>query len=180
MKSIDIEKLKYPIGKFSRPDDITADQINNWIDILSHFPNELANLVKTLNAEELNWRYRPDGWSIRQVVHHCADSHINSHMRFKLALTEDNPTIKPYLEGKWAELPDTSSNIEWSLELISGLHKRWVFLLRNLTDKDLKKTFYHPEHKKSIALDETIALYAWHCKHHLEHVNQAIRYRGNF
>ena len=133
-------------------------------------------MVKDLNDEKLKNKYRPDGWTIKQVVHHCADSHINSFVRFKLALTEDVPAIKPYFEDRWAELSDSLSNdISDSIQILNSLHNKWVLLLRSLTVEQLHREFFHPETNKKISLKENIGLYAWHCNHHLAHIQLAIK-----
>lgn len=166
-----IEELKYPIGKFDRPVEIRKDLINNWISDIAVFPQKLRISASGLTDDQLDTQYRPQGWTIRQVVHHCADSHMNSFIRFKLALTEDNPTIKPYYEDRWAELPDCKNyEIESSLQLLEGLHKRWSKLLRNISDKDFERTFIHPENNKQTSIAENIGIYAWHCNHHMAHI----------
>lgn len=176
-----MKDLKYPIGKFIKPERINDHTIRQWIGDIEQFPKSLATLVAPLSTEQLNWRYRPEGWMIKQVVHHCADSHINSLIRFKLALTEDAPTIRPYFEDRWAELVDSlDDDLNDSLLLIKGLHSKWVTLLNSLSEQDLDKTFIHPEHGKSFTLRENIGIYAWHCNHHLGHVRQALAYRGEF
>ena len=181
MKPQNLEKLKYPIGKFEWPESYSKNQIKDWMSEIETFPVRLVKVVYYLSEKELNWKYRPNGWTIKQVVHHCADSHMNSFSRFKLSLTEDTPTIKPYFEDKWAELPDTTeSNISESMKILEGLHSRWTTLLKSLKSDDLTKEFIHPEHGKHISLAQNIALYAWHCNHHLSHINQAIRNRGNY
>ena len=163
--------MKYPIGPFTAPNEITSEMIQKWIEEIETFPQLLRDAIQNLTEKQLDTPYREGGWTVRQVVHHCADSHMNSFIRFKLALTEDNPTIKGYDEAKWAALPDGSQlAIEPSLKLLEGLHQRWVALLKSLGPEDFKKTFFHPEKQKSIPLDKTIALYAWHGKHHLGHV----------
>lgn len=180
-KTVDIEKLKYPIGKFEKPEEITSDQIENWISEISVFPSRMVEVVKDLSDVRLDWNYRPEGWTIRQVIHHCADSHMNAFIRFKLCLTEDTPTIKPYLQDKWAELPDGSgSTITDSLKILEGLHSRWTLLLKLLNTDDLKREFQHPEYNKKISVAENISLYAWHCNHHLAHIKQALHYKGEF
>ncbi|XOV94438.1 MAG: YfiT family bacillithiol transferase [Bacteroidota bacterium] len=176
----DLNSLKYPAGRFSWPKQISQSDITEWIQEIEAFPALLKEEVQGLTESELNWRYRPDGWNIRQVVHHVADSHFNSLVRFKLALTEDTPTIKPYEEAKWAELADSQGPIESSLAILNGLHERWAILLKSLTEKDLKATYFHPEQNATRALDETIALYAWHCRHHLAHVKQAKDSEGKY
>ena len=169
-----LEQLQYPIGTFNPPTVLTKDLLNQWIAEISSFPERLSNEVKTLTDEQLDTAYRPDGWTIRQVVHHCADSHMNSLTRFKLALTEDQPTIKPYYEEQWAELVDSKSMaIAPSLKMLDGIHERWVVLLKNLTDEQYARIFIHPEHGKAFRVDETIGIYAWHCKHHLAHITEA-------
>ena len=169
-----IEQLKYPIGKFIQPSVITAVEINNWIDIIREFPSRLRKEVESLNVEDLQKTYRPNGWTIAQVVHHLADSHINSFIRFKLALTEEKPTIKPYYENLWAELPDSKDYpIADSLKLLEGLHGRWVYLLRNLSIEEWDKEFIHPESGKTISLKTNLGIYAWHCEHHLAHIVNA-------
>ncbi|MFT6868469.1 MAG: hypothetical protein ACJA08_003323 [Cyclobacteriaceae bacterium] len=175
-----MEELKYPIGKLNYPGQISRSDIQSWIKDIADFPTLLKAEVADLTSHQLEWKYRPDGWCIRQVVHHCADSHINSQMRFKLALTEDKPTIKPYEEALWALLPDMNSPIEWSVELMVNLHKRWVRLLENLTDEDLTREYIHPEHGRTFNLGQTVALYSWHCRHHLAHVKQAKAAAGKY
>ncbi|MES2559478.1 MAG: putative metal-dependent hydrolase [Bacteroidota bacterium] len=167
---MNIETLKFPIGKYSKPATITPALLTEWIATLAALPSSLSNEVTNLTNEQLDTHYRPDGWTIRQVVHHLADSHMNAFIRFKLALTEETPTVKPYLEASWAELPDSSMPIESSLQIITGIHARWVNLLRTFSDEDLSRTFIHPEHGKIFRLDEIIGLYAWHSNHHLAHI----------
>ena len=179
--NLDIEKLKFPIGKCPKIDDVSTNDLETWIAIIESFPSKLKNLTSNLSVEELNWIYRPKGWSIKQVVHHCADSHINSLIRFKLALTEDVPTIKPYEEQLWAELSDGNSNdISSSIQIIEGVHARWVLLLKSLGGKELKRQFFHPANLKISSLEETIGVYAWHCNHHLAHIEQALLHKGQF
>ncbi|MFM7711142.1 MAG: YfiT family bacillithiol transferase [Ferruginibacter sp.] len=176
---MDIEKLKYPIGPFDKPTIITKDLLNKWIDDISTFPKRLLNEVVALTDKQLNTTYRPDGWTIRQVIHHCADSHMNSLVRFKLTLTEDQPTVKPYYEDRWAELLDAKDMpIASSLSMLAGIHERWTVLLNSLTDEQLKRTFIHPEHDNPFALDEYISLYAWHGNHHLAHITETKKRHG--
>ena len=166
--------LKYPLGKFEKPDLITPDLLSEWITTIAAFPEDLANEVGNLSDQELNTSYRDEGWTIRQVVHHCADSHINAYCRFKLAITEDNPVIKPYYEDRWAELPDSKDfPIHASLSILHGLHARWSALIESLDEKALARTFIHPQHGQTFTLAEVVGMYAWHCRHHLAHVTQA-------
>ncbi|MDG5493112.1 YfiT family bacillithiol transferase [Psychroserpens sp. SPM9] len=181
MDTKEIEKLKYPIGTFQNPKHISSEHINTWIAAIEQFPNAVESITKDLNPEQLQWQYRPDGWTIKQVVHHCADSHMNSIIRFKLALTEDAPTIKPYEENLWANLIDgNDDNLENSLCLLKGLHAKLGKLLRNISKTELSREFIHPEHGKRFRLDETIGTYAWHSNHHLAHIKQALKYKGKF
>lgn len=171
---IDIEQLKYPIGQFQRPEIITTEQIDEWTKIIENFPSKLNEEIKNLTEIELQKQYRPNGWTITQVVNHCADSHMNSFIRFKLALTEETPIIKPYFESLWAELPDSKDYpINDSLKLLEGLHARWINLLKTLTETDLKRAFIHPETQERISLKTNIGIYAWHCEHHLAHIKNA-------
>lgn len=166
-----LEQLRFPIGKFEAPQVLTQELLEHYIKDIETFPARLKQAVHGLNDEQLNTPYRPDGWTIRQVVNHCSDSHMNSIIRFKLALTEEEPTIKPYYEERWAELTDSKTMpIEPALSLLEGLHQRWTVLLKSLTPEDLKKTFIHPEHGKRFRLDENIGVYAWHGNHHLAHI----------
>ena len=165
------EQLKYPIGKFVMPVELTADLLEQWISEMALFPERLRNEVRHLSEEQLDTPYRPEGWTIRQVVHHCADSHMNSLIRLKLALTEESPTIKPYMQARWAELPDSKTMpVEPSLKMIEGIHERWVAILRSLTEEQYKRVFIHPEHGREFRVDQNVAIYAWHCKHHLAHI----------
>lgn len=173
--------LKYPIGKYSVPESYSHQAIDSWIDTIAKFPIEIRKLTKDLSLTQLNWQYRPEGWTIKQVVHHCADSHMNSFIRFKWTLTEDSPVIKAYHEDRWAELPDSlDDDISSSLLFIQALHAKWVNLLKSLTPAELDRTFTHPETGKKITLKQNIGLYAWHCEHHLAHIRQAIKSEGIF
>lgn len=171
---MDMEKLKLPIGEFIKPDVITKEILAKWILEISSFPKRLTSEVLHLTDEQLDTQYRPDGWTIRQVIHHCADSHIHSLTRLKLALTEENPTIKPYYEERWAELTDSKFlDIKPSLKILEGIHERWSILLKSLTQEDLAKTYFHPDSNRNISIDEYIGLYAWHGNHHLAHITEA-------
>jgi hypothetical protein len=177
--SDDIEKLRFPIGKYTAPESYTNDILSNYINTISDFPEAIKKETAYLSDDQLDTPYRPGGWTIRQVVHHCADSHINSYTRFKLALTEDTPVIKPYQEDKWAELEDGRIlPVIHSLNILEGLHFRWVILLKSLSYEDLKKTFIHPEGNRKIELVENISIYAWHCNHHLAHITELKKRKG--
>ena len=170
---MNLEEMKYPIGQFKMPDLVTPEILGKYITDIKSFPKRLRAEVENLTDEQLDTPYRPDGWTIRQVVNHCADSHMNGLARLKLALTEDKPTIKPYLENRWAELADSKTmTIEPALLMLNGLHKRWTILLKTLTEDDLKRIYIHPEHGREFRLEESIGLYAWHCNHHLAHITE--------
>jgi DinB superfamily len=169
--NLTLEQLKFPIGKYEKTSVLTPQLLAQFISDIETFPSKLKKETESLNNEQLDTVYRSDGWTIRQVVNHCADSHMNSLVRFKLALTEDKPTIKPYFEDRWAELVDSKTMpIEPALKMLEGIHERWTVLLKSLTEVQLKRTFIHPEHEKEISINENIAIYAWHCNHHLAHI----------
>ena len=162
--------LRYPIGPFQWEGGVTADQRRHLIDQIEGTPARLRAAVEGLSAEQLDAPYRPGGWTVRQVVHHLPDSHINGYVRFKLALTEEEPTIKPYDEARWAELVDSrTAGLEISLALLESLHRRWVLLLRSLTPADFARTLRHPE-MGVMTLEKTLSLYAWHGRHHVAHI----------
>lgn len=176
---MDLEKLKYPIGRYQLEDIINKASIDKWIQEIELLPQKLSDAVKGLSTDQLQTPYRPDGWTVQQVIHHIADSHMNAYVRFKLALTEDKPMIKPYEEKLWAELPDSKLvDINVSLDLIKSLHKRWSTLLRHLSEEDLNKEFLHPNSGMK-NLKETVCNYAWHGNHHLEHIN-SLKQRMNW
>jgi hypothetical protein len=163
--------LRYPVGRFSFPAEVTPEQRRAFIDDIAEAPAKLRAALAGLTREQLDTPYRPGGWTVRQVAHHVPDSHMNAYIRFKLALTEDQPTIKPYLEAKWAELPDSRLvPVETSLALLDAVHERWLAIVRALEPADFARGFVHPEHKRVMTLDQTLALYSWHGKHHVAHV----------
>ena len=166
-----MEDLRYPIGRFRFSGQATAESRARSIAEIAAAPGHLRAAVSDLNPSQLDTRYREGGWSVRQVVHHVPDSHLNAYTRIKLALTEDEPTIKPYEEARWAELPDVwVTPVETSLTLLECLHRRWVLLLRAMTPADFARRFRHPEHDRLIALDEMLEMYAWHGQHHVAHI----------
>ena len=170
---MNLEQLKYPAGKLVKPESITKEIIDSAISEIENFPSLVKFEIQNLEEKDLQLRYRPEGWTITQVVHHCADSHINSYMRFKLALTENVPTIKPYEESLWAELPDNNLSPFVSLKLLDALHEKWVYIIKSLSEEDLNKEFIHPDQSEKISLKENISIYSWHCRHHLAHIRQA-------
>jgi len=165
-----MEDIRYPIGKFVFDREPTAEKRAAWIRDIAELPHRLRSAVADLSPTQLDTPYRDGGWTVRQLVHHIADSHMNSFARFKLALTEDTPTIKPYNQDAWARQPDVLSvGIEPSLALLDGLHARFTALLTALTPTDLAKTFDHPENGP-MTLDRTMQTYAWHSRHHVAHI----------
>lgn len=177
---MDLDKLRFPIGKYQRPTEFNPVTLRSFINDIEQFPIRLVKEVGPLTPEQQGWIYRPEGWTIKQVVHHCADSHMNAFIRFKLSLTEENPTVKPYLEAEWAKQDDYKIPVVHSIKLIEGLHYRWTAILKNMTVEDFNQTFFHPESKKEWSLYSTVALYSWHCNHHLEHIKQAVKHQGQF
>jgi len=166
--------LRYPIGKFEwvppENEEQMAKRRADYIEVLAKLPTSMAAAVKGLNAAQLDTPYRPDGWTVRQVVHHVPDSHLNAYVRFKLALTEDHPAIRPYDEAKWAQLPDSAiTPIEVSLQLLGALQSRWVDLVRSMQPSDFARTLLHPE-RGTLTLDQMLAMYAWHSAHHTAHI----------
>ncbi len=162
--------LRYPIGPFSFQGSLSDDERQSLIDQIAGTPAKMRAAVAGLNEEQLNTPYRPDGWTIKQVVHHVPDSHLNSYLRFKLAMTQDHPTIIAYDENNWANLDDArNAPIDVSLDLLESLHRRWVLFLRSLKGNDFERTFNHPE-IGTVSVDKNLALYAWHGRHHVAHI----------
>ncbi len=187
MKKINLNELQYPLGNFNytatktTPLKVTEAKTNEAIEKIKQLPKKLSKLITPLTAKELNYLHRLNGWTIKQLVHHLADSHMHSYIRFKLSLTENKPTIKPYLENEWANLEEVNkSKIDFSLMLLTGLHARWVVLLKSLKKSDWQRCFFHPEYKKEIPLQQNVFLYAWHGEHHLAHIQQALKLANDF
>jgi hypothetical protein len=163
--------LRYPVGRFALEGEITPERREEWIVEIGEAPARMRAAVHGLTEAQFDTPYRDGGWTVRQVVHHLPDSHLNAYVRFKLALTEDNPTVKPYDETRWAELPDTRTTaIGVSLMMLEALHRRWVALMRGMGEADWARTFFHPEHRKAFRLDGILAMYAWHGRHHVAHI----------
>lgn len=168
-------KLKYPIGKFTKPSAIDAETLTTWILSIEQIPKKFRDISQGLSEEQLNKIYRPEGWNVRQVIHHTPDSHLNAYVRCKWALTEDTPSIKAYNEVLWAETFDSQHGpIEMSLNLLESVHERWVFLLKNLEEEELDRDYYHPTDKETVSIRELIGRYAWHGEHHYAHIQQAL------
>jgi hypothetical protein len=166
-----MDDLRYPVGRFQRPESLSPDQRAAAISDIAETPKRFRAAVSGLDDEQLNTPYRPDGWTVRQVVHHVPDSHMNAYIRFKLALTESTPTIKPYEEAEWARLEDSRTTpIETSLALLDALHDRWVRILHAMTPDDFQRTLKHPQHDGLMNLDQLLAMYQWHGEHHTAHV----------
>jgi uncharacterized damage-inducible protein DinB len=167
-----MQDLRYPVGKFHYDAAASTGQQQVFLEEIAQTPAKLRAAVAGLEDTQFDTPYRPGGWTVRQVVHHVPDSHLNSYVRFKLALTEDEPTIKTYAEDRWAELPDNKATpVEVSLTLLDSLHDRWIRLLRSLTPEQWKRTFRHPD-LGPMTLEKTLALYAWHGRHHVAHITE--------
>jgi hypothetical protein len=177
---MDLEQLKYPIGRFEAPAEISDKALKGFINDIRYLPSLVEIASQSLDAAQLATPYRPDGWTVSQVIHHLADSHTNALTRFKWALTEENPTIKAYNETAWAELPDVSKTpINISLTLLHALHTRWVNLMEGMTPDQWARTFVHPETGKTLMLRTIAANYSWHGKHHLAHIER-LKERNNW
>jgi uncharacterized damage-inducible protein DinB len=170
-----MDDLRYPVGKFQPESNVTADQRRTWIGQIADAPRALREAVAGLNEQQLETPYRPEGWTVRQVVHHVPESHMNAFIRYKLALTENNPTIKPYDETAWSKVADTARTpVEVSLTLLDALHKRWVVLLESMAAEDFARPLFHPE-RGPVTLDWMLQLYAWHGRHHVAHITSLRR-----
>ena len=171
----DLYRLRYPIGEYDYSRKVSENDIIQWINEIEILPSRLRNIIQALSEEQLDTPYRPDGWKVRQLVHHLCDSHLNGYIRFKLVLTEDKPTIKPYDEAKWAALEEYSHLlIEDSLDFLEILHKRWVTLLKLMGESDFNRELIHPE-SGILTLKTYLGAYAWHCEHHLAHITGALQ-----
>lgn len=177
---MNIEQLKYPIGHFTLPENPNDALRSEWLSDLATLPGRLESAISTLNDKQLDTPYRPDGWTTRQVVHHLADSHLNAFCRIKLTMTEDSPTIKPYHEGEWAKADDYHKMpVSSSINILRGLHERMVFVLKNMTAEERAKFYFHPEYDgRKYTMEEVMGLYAWHCNHHLAHINNLKKREG--
>jgi hypothetical protein len=169
---------RYPIGPFAAKDNYTNAEVEANIGRIEALPAKLEAAVAGLTAQQLDTPYREGGWTVRQVVHHVPDSHMNAYIRTKWTLTENTPTIKAYDEKAWAETPDIKSDPTVSLTLLKALHAKWIVLLRNLTPADMAREFYHPDSKKHQRLDRVIAMYAWHGEHHVAHITELKKAKG--
>ncbi len=179
MEKYDLEQLRYPIGHFQRPATITEKHIGEWIGVLETLPQRLEVLVRGLSSLQLETAYRPGGWTVRQVVHHLADSHHNSYTRFKWALTEDSPSIKAYDEKEWSNLFDArNAPIALSLDYIRALHAKMVYLLKGLSLPDLERVYIHPNGPTEVSVKENIGRYAWHSDHHYAHIHNLLKREG--
>ncbi len=179
MKEENLENLRYPIGKYEVPGEITDNHLEKWIDVLEQLPNRLEAMVSKLDHEQLETPYRPDGWTVRQLIHHISDSHHNSYVRFKWGLTEDSPVIKAYFEKEWSKLFDAkSAPIQMSLDHLRAVHGKLVYLLKGLSKEQLNRTFKHPEGNVETTLLENVGRYAWHSNHHFAHIKNLLERKG--
>jgi hypothetical protein len=174
-----MEDLRYPVGRFNPAKPISFERIQEAMRAIEACPAELRAAVRGLNDAQLDTCYRDGGWTVRQVVHHLADSHMNAHTRMRLTVTENHPAIKTYQEALWAELADAkAAPVEWSLALLDSLHARWVMFLRSLGENDFRRPLFHPENGE-MTLDALVLLYEWHGRHHVAHIT-ALRARNNW
>ncbi|WP_420319956.1 YfiT family bacillithiol transferase [Flagellimonas sp.] len=179
MEKNTLQQLRYPIGTYQIPEVISQEHLDGWIDILENLPQRLEAMVSPLSEEQLETPYRPEGWTVRQLVHHISDSHHHSYIRFKWGLTEDNPVIKPYFEKEWSKLFDAqSAPIQMSLDHLKAVHAKLVYLLKGLSKEDLERKFTHPEGNEETTLAENIGRYAWHGSHHFAHIENLIKREG--
>jgi uncharacterized damage-inducible protein DinB len=178
MTVTELDNLRYPVGKKSY-DPVNPSEYPQLLETIANLPRALRQAVAGLSDEQLDTRYREGGWTVRQVVHHLADSHMNAYVRVKLALTESSPTVKTYEEARWAELPDSKAPIELSLKLLESLHERWLLVWRGVPAGELrKKGFHHPDYAEYITLDQVLGMYAWHCRHHTAHITELRKRKG--
>lgn len=174
-----MEDLRYPVGNFTFDTEVAESDYPDLMETIASAPTVLRKTVSGLTDKQLDTPYRDGGWTGRQVVHHLADSHMNAYCRTKLSLTESEPAIKPYDEAAWAELPDSKAPVELSLNLLDALHDRWVRILKGVPPSDLRsKGYFHPDHGRVIRLDQMLALYAWHGRHHTAHISNLMRRAG--
>jgi hypothetical protein len=169
---------RYPVGKFEAPTSFTEAARKQRIAEIQSLPAKMRDAVKGLSEQQLDTPYRDGGWTIRQVVHHVPDSHLNAYVRWKLTLTEDTPTIKPYAEAEWAKLEDSKLPVDISLDLLAGVHGRWVAVIHAMRPEHWQREFFHPEMNKKMNLDQLLALYAWHSRHHLAHITELKKRKG--
>jgi hypothetical protein len=167
----EVRDERFPIGPFLFAGEQNIEQRKVLIASLQSLPSRLRRLTAGISREQLRTSYRENGWTVQQVIHHLADSHVNAYVRFKLSLTEENPVIKPYREKLWAELNDSATvSISVSIDFLEAIHKRWVAILKNMSDDDFRRGYFHPEDNLWHSLNEALSMYAWHGKHHLEHI----------
>ncbi|MBS1783533.1 MAG: putative metal-dependent hydrolase [Bacteroidetes bacterium] len=174
------EQLAYPIGRYETPDKYAPEMQNEWITSIEVLPKWLDLCIENLDKAQLDTPYRPGGWTVNEVIHHLADSHLNAYVRLKLALTEDSPVIKPYDEKLWAQMPDVETTpVNISITLLHALHYRWVQTLRNMQPIDWERTYFHPEQERYVPIWEMTDMYAWHGRHHMEQI-RGLRQRSNW
>ncbi|APU67243.1 YfiT family bacillithiol transferase [Christiangramia flava] len=179
MEEQELEKLKFPVGKFEWPANFNAEEhVAAWQKDIEDFPLSLISAVDDFSEQQFDTPYRPDGWSVRQLIHHISDSHLNAFLRFRWTLTEDTPTIKTYDQDKFSGLADYQMPVGSSLDLILALHKKWVYLLKHMEEADLQKEFHHPETGKNVSLLTCLGMYAWHSRHHLAHIQNLKKRKG--
>ncbi|MEP7196778.1 MAG: YfiT family bacillithiol transferase [Saprospiraceae bacterium] len=167
---------RYPIGQWKKPEGITFEMIQSWVKDISELPGIIKSLTSDLSDTDLQKTYRADSWTIKQLIHHLADSHLNAYIRHKLCITTDQPTINPYNEAEWAQLADVKLvPISTSLQLLEALHLRWFSFLFSLSEMDMQRAFFHPQQNRLILMEESIGMYSWHGRHHTEHIRNALK-----
>lgn len=171
-----VDKNIYPLGKHKLPEQFNEQVRNKMILEISVLPEHVRSIAKKLKKKHLQKHYREGSWTVEQIIHHLADSHMNAYIRFKLALTENNPTVKPYDENLWAETADVQAcSIKDSIRILRGVHKRWTAILENMSNDDWKRTYFHPEYKQAVNLENALSQYAWHGKHHVAQIHVALK-----
>lgn len=172
---MEMEHLKYPVGRWTEPKEYSAENLQSWISEIRKLPENIESLLQARGDEVFSYRYRPGGWTLRQLIHHIADSHMNAYIRHKLAYTENQPKINAYLEQEWAQLEDVEKvPVITSVQLLSSLHARWTVFLESVRYDQWDCGFIHPQHNRFISLKESLSMYAWHSRHHLEHIKLAL------
>jgi uncharacterized damage-inducible protein DinB len=177
LASHELEEIRYPVGRYRAPASISKEDCRQAVFTLAEMPEQLRNAVRSLDDDQINTPYRPNGWTVRQLVHHIADSHMTAFLRIRRALTEDWPTVPGYDEKAFAMLPDVHAPVEWSLDIIEAVHARWVMMLQSLDEAGWQRGYKHAE-RGPLTVEATVLLYAWHSRHHLAHITALCRRQG--
>jgi hypothetical protein len=176
-----MDHLRFPVGKFLPPESYEKTTLEKYIKTIADLPDVIFSKISVLDEDEFYYTYRPEGWNIIEVINHLSDSHMQAFSRFKLALTEDNPTIKPYNEAKWVQLSDTSlDSLDDAMGILHHVHAKWIKLIKGMSKEDFHRTYFHPDQQRNLELYKVTALYAWHSNHHAAHIDLAIKHKGKF